>query len=86
MLVISTFHNRELIYHPDKPYYNKMTTSLEETPSNVQVISTYPLFHNLEGIRFFFKAVIQIFTFITVVIYFYIMTLILKQVYEEKEI
>jgi hypothetical protein len=45
-----------------------------------------PFYNDMEGIRFFFKSVIQIFSFICAVIYFYIMRLILRSVYEEKEI
>lgn len=50
------------------------------------MVSVYPFFQDLDGIRFFFKSVIQIFTFICLVIFFNTMRLILKQVYEEKEI
>lgn len=50
------------------------------------MVSIYPFYKDLEGIRYFFKSVIQIFSFICAVIYFYIMTLIFQQVYEEKEI
>lgn len=52
----------------------------------MEVISVYPLYQDMSDIRYFFKSVIQIFTFICLVIFFYTMRLILKQVYEEKEI
>lgn len=58
-----------------------MTYSMESTPGEFQVISVYPLFEGLEGIRYFFKSVIQIFAFICTTIYFYIIQLILKQVF-----
>jgi len=50
------------------------------------MVSIYPFYEDLQGIRYFFKSVLQIFTFICAVIYFYILRLILKQIYEEKEI
>jgi hypothetical protein len=61
-----------------------MAATMESTPGNYQLISIYPFYKDLEGIRYFFKSVIQIFTFTSSVLYFYIMTLIMKQVYEEK--
>ena len=63
-----------------------MYTAMENSPGDFQVISTYPFYEDLANIRFFFKSVIQIFTFICAVIFFYTMRLILKQIYEEKEI
>jgi hypothetical protein len=38
------------------------------------------------AIKYFFDSVIQIFEFVTCIIYFYTMTLIMKQIYEEKEV
>lgn len=46
----------------------------------------YPFFRQSLAIKYFFDSVIQIFEFVTFIIYFYTMTLIMKQVYEEKEI
>ena len=86
LLVVSNFKSRELVYHPNKKRLNEYLTTMENTPGEYQVISVYPFYKDLEGIRFFFKSVIQIFTFICAVIYFYIMRLIFKQIYEEKEI
>ena len=50
------------------------------------MISVYPFFKDLAGIRYFFKSVIQIFSFVCAVIYFYIMILILKRIYEDKAV
>ncbi len=63
-----------------------MYSALESTPGDIQVVSIYPFFQDLDNIRYFFKSVIQIFTFVCAVIFFNTMKLILKQVYEEKEI
>lgn len=63
-----------------------MYAAMENSPGQFQVVSVYPFFQDLDNIRFFFKSVIQIFIFICLVIFFNTMRLILKQVYEEKEI
>ena len=52
----------------------------------MQVISTYPFYYELQNIRFFFKSVIQIFTFVCALIFFYTIRLIFQQIYEEKSI
>jgi hypothetical protein len=52
----------------------------------MEVIVIYPFFQQSLAIKYFFDSVIQIFEFVTCIIYFYTMTLIMKQIYEEKEI
>jgi hypothetical protein len=85
-MVVSTFQEREIVYHPDGKGIGGLLDAMQTAPGDFQVISIYPFYKDLEGIRFFFKSVIQIFSFICAVIYFYIMTLIFRQIYEEKEI
>ena len=46
----------------------------------------YPFYKLSLAIKFFFDSVVQIFEFVTCIIFFYTITLIMKQSYEEKEI
>ena len=47
---------------------------LEQTPTNMEVIVIYPFFQQSLAIKYFFDSVIQIFEFVTCIIYFYTMT------------
>jgi len=85
-MMVASYNNRQLIYHPSKYETNRMFTAMESSPGDFTVVSTYPFYEDLANVRFFFKSVIQIFTFVCGVIFFYTMRLILKQIYEEKEI
>ncbi len=85
-MMIASYDHRELVYHPRVMKQTEMYEAMENSPGDFQVVAVYPLYQDLSDIRFFFKSVIQIFTFICGVIFFYTMRLILKQVYEEKEI
>lgn len=86
LMVVSSFKNREAVYSPNEKGVISLLDAMQNSPGEFQVISIYPFYQDLEGIRYFFKSVIQIFSFICAVIYYYIMTLIFKQIYEEKEI
>ena len=86
LMMVASYRHRELIYHPSGSQREAMYAALESCPSDFQVVSTFPFYEQLANIRYFFKSVIQIFTFVCAVVFFYTMRLILKQVYEEKEI
>jgi antibiotic biosynthesis monooxygenase (ABM) superfamily enzyme len=57
---------------------------LEETPSNIEVLSLSPLYSMSLAIKYFFDSILQIFSFIAVLLYVNVMRIILKQVYDEK--
>ena len=86
LMMVAAYDHRELVYHPQKLQEALMYQAMENSPPDYEIISVYPLYQQLNGIRYFFKSVIQIFTFICAVIFFHTMRLILQQVYEEKEI
>ncbi len=50
------------------------------------MVALYPFYQQSLNIKYFFGSVIQIFEVVTCVIYFFTMSLIMKQIYEEKEI
>ena len=84
LMMVASYNHRELIYHPLQYETDGMFAAMESSPGSFTVVSTYPFYEDLSNVRFFFKSVIQIFTFVCGVIFFYTMRLILKQIYEEK--
>lgn len=50
------------------------------------MLALSPLYNLSLSIKYFFDSILQIFTFIAVLLYINVMRIILKQVYDEKEI
>jgi hypothetical protein len=86
VVAVSLFESRELLYHPKQPLMDKFTKALEKGPESVEVVALYPFYQQSLNIKYFFGSVIQIFEVVTCVIYFFTMSLIMKQIYEDKEI
>ncbi len=74
------------MYDPSKPIEGLYSNALELSPEQVEVIAKYPIYHSFLGIKYFFQSVVEIFIFISILLFFSTMSLMLKQIYEEKEI
>lgn len=87
LMAVCRLNDREQVYQPhSSDKYIQFAALLEDTPPNMEVIVIYPFFAESLAIKYFFDSVIQIFEFVTCIIYFYTMNLIMKQIYEEKEV
>lgn len=43
-MMVASYNNRELIYHPEKYERETMYTAMENSPGDFQVISTFPFY------------------------------------------
>jgi hypothetical protein len=47
LLAISTFHSRELVYHPNNRGVGGLLDAMQDSPGEFQVVSIYPFFKDL---------------------------------------
>lgn len=86
-IVAVSFNQRSGYYRPHEQSLNKeVVTLLEQIPPNIEVLALQPLYNMSLPIKYFFDSILQIFSFIAVLLYINVMRIILKQVYDEKEI
>ena len=72
--------------NPDGRFLKSLSKFIKQARKkyNIEVLPINTFYELSLGIKYFFDSIIQIFTFISILLYVNVMRIILKQVYDEK--